>query len=80
MGIPLELLDDEMPAVPPPSESDAGAGLPERAAGAGAPVHHVILDCSAWAYIDLAGLRVLKLVLSPYAFRLCFIKPVVNGF
>ena len=73
MGIPLELLDDEEPVAAPQSESDAGAG---------APVHHIILDCSAWAYNDLAGLRVLKLVLFSRAFQilLCFIKRVVYGF
>lgn len=61
-GHPLEGF--ELPTISEPAESDVtywNAGVDPSTQ---APIHHVILDCSTWAYIDLAGIRVLKQV--PY--------------
>ena len=62
LGHPLDGFA-ELPTISEPAASDVAYWNAGADPSTQALVHHIILDCSTWAYIDLAGIRVLKQVL-----------------
>lgn len=56
-------LDDELPVISDTSNSEgenvgSGSDLAKLLT-----LHHLVIDCSTWAHIDLTGIRTLRMVL-----------------
>ena len=57
----VDAQDDELPVISEASNSDGDNNGNEELSKV-LTLHHLILDCSTWAHIDLTGIRTLRMV------------------